>query len=469
MTETGNANTDRTYKRVQAHFKAWCEDSLVVYLPADPSTVASYLEYLVKEGHRPMSTARTYSAAIAALHRDAGHASPSDHPEVKAALRTLASHHTNPSRRTEGLTAEGLNAISRMVAAYGESESKGAKRARVDLALILVMRNGLLRASEAAAIRWGDVALLEDGGALIHTVLPQTAREGRALPTYIGREAVRALLATQPDGAVLAPEQKVFGMSDRQINRRIKAAAASAGLYKEYSGNSMRVGMIQDLNAALQGPNAEGRLLSTLVYSGHWSSPTMPARYGPSAPPSWVALPDELSEDESALLLEYLAAHGDICSDDDEEGFAAWASGSFVIENDRLDPGLPNMEGDLRYRSVLTRAKMWKERHSAGRQAGYGDGYMNGCDYGHQAGRRAGYAEGRQEGYAKGHREGYDEGRRDGYAQGLREREESISDVGYDEGHRDGYDEGYKNGHRAGVDESRILEFWAIGTDIEQR
>ena len=89
---------------------------------------------------------------------------------------------------------------------------------------------------------------------------------------YLGPAAVDALLAIRPDEAVIAPGVSVFGLSARQISRRIKAATKMAGLGEGFSGHSPRVGMAQDLSSA-------GAELPELMTAGRWDSPTMPAKY----------------------------------------------------------------------------------------------------------------------------------------------------------------------------------------------
>ena len=86
---------------------------------------------------------------------------------------------------------------------------------------------------------------------------------------YLSPAAVEALLAIRPQEAVIGPGASVFGLSSRQISRRIKAATKMAGLGDGFSAHSPRVGMAQDLSAA-------GAELMTAV---RWDSPTMPAMY----------------------------------------------------------------------------------------------------------------------------------------------------------------------------------------------
>jgi len=120
-----------------------------------------------------------------------------------------------------------------------ESAERASWRGRVDVALLSVLRDGLLRRSEVAALTWGDVELRDNGIGLLQLHRSKTDQEGEGVVLYIGREA--ALRAIRP------AEQLVFGLSARQIGRRVQAAARAAGLGEGYTGHSGRVGMAQDL------------------------------------------------------------------------------------------------------------------------------------------------------------------------------------------------------------------------------
>ena len=64
---------------------------------------------------------------------------------------------------------------------------------------------------------------------------------------YIGREASEALRAIRPAEQLLDRNTPVFGLSSRQIGRRVQALAQAAGLGNGFTGQSGRVGMAQDL------------------------------------------------------------------------------------------------------------------------------------------------------------------------------------------------------------------------------
>ena len=146
-------------------------------------------------------------------------------------------------------------------------------RAAVDVALLEVMRDGLLRGSEASALRWGELEFHADGSGRLHVLRSKTDQTAEGAVLYLGPAAVEALLAIRPQEAVIDPGARVFGLSARQISRRIKAATKMAGLGEGFSAHSprARVGMAQDLSAA-------GAELPELMTAG-----TAPP-YRPSAP-----------------------------------------------------------------------------------------------------------------------------------------------------------------------------------------
>ena len=227
-----------------------------------------------------MPTVVVILAAIAAAHRLGKHPDPVKDPLVKATLKRLAREYSKPRKQANGLTSEALAAVkatARIQRVHQgkrrrkETQSQAAMRATVDLALLEVMRDGLLRLSEASALRWGDLEFHTDGSGRLHVLRSKTDQTAEGTVLYLGPAAVDALLAIRPDEAVIDPGASVFGLSARQISRRIKAATKMAGLGEGFSGHSPRVGMAH-LSAA-------GAELPELMTAGRWDSPTMPAKY----------------------------------------------------------------------------------------------------------------------------------------------------------------------------------------------
>ena len=106
-----------------------------------------------------------------------------------------------------------------------------------------VLSDAGLRRSEAADLTWGDVQRWEDGSGRITVLRSKTDVEAAGAVVAITPAAMRALNAIRPAG--VGSEAKVFGLSESQIARRVKAIARAAGLenWESFSGHSGRVGM----------------------------------------------------------------------------------------------------------------------------------------------------------------------------------------------------------------------------------
>ena len=98
-----------------------------------------------------------------------------------------------------------------------EAEFQAAMRAAVDLPLLEVMRDGLLRGSEASALRWRDLEFHADGSGRLHVLRSKTDQTAEGTVLYLGPAAVDALLAIRPDEAMIDPGASVFGLSARHL------------------------------------------------------------------------------------------------------------------------------------------------------------------------------------------------------------------------------------------------------------
>ena len=85
-----------------------------------------------------------------------------------------------------------------------------------------------LRRSEAAALTWGDVQRWDDGSGRITVIRSKTDAEAQGAVVAITPAAMNALDAIRPVG--VDSGQKVFGLSESQIVRRVKVIAKAAGL-----------------------------------------------------------------------------------------------------------------------------------------------------------------------------------------------------------------------------------------------
>ena len=274
-------NTKKMYASAWRSFEAWAQGRGNLSLPASPQLVAAYLAHLAQERRLSVATVRLHQAALAAIHKAHGHDDSTDNEAVRQIMKGIARAHGKPQKQAKPLTAEALAAVKataksrRPLGGPGnrqESAERAAWRARVDVALLATLRDGLLRRSEAAALTWGDVEFQDNGSALLQLRRSKTDQEAEGVVLYIGTEASQALQAIRPARELLDPGTSVFGMTTRHIGNRVRAAAKAAGLGEGYTGHSGRVGMAQDLANT-------GTELPALMTAGRWKNSKMPARY----------------------------------------------------------------------------------------------------------------------------------------------------------------------------------------------
>ena len=268
--------TRRSYAGHWARWTAWAAGRSIDPKPADPAVVAAWLTERAAAG-AGMATIKVMRSALSAFHLEAGLPDPTASAGVKRVMAGLSRMYNKPQRQARGLTRECLAAIQAtahfpraLPSGRLENAVHAAARARLDVALVAVMRDGMLRRSEAAAITWGDVERASDGSGRLTVRRSKTDQTGEGSVQYLSQEAMKALAGIRPASPRL--ETRVFGLSDRQICRRIRAAAEAAGLEGEFVGHSPRVGMAMDLAAT-------GCELPALMTAGRWTSSSMPARY----------------------------------------------------------------------------------------------------------------------------------------------------------------------------------------------
>ena len=241
-------NTRRTYTTQWRIFTGWCNEVGLTSLPADPLTVARYLAARAGSG-ASIATIRLATSAISKAHEWAKLESPCRDPGVRASLKGWGRRLSKPQRQSGALTADVL-AVIRLTAVQPRKRGRGietpeqaAERGRFDLALVAVLSDAGLRRSEAAALTWGDVVRWDDGSGRITVIRSKTDAEAQGATVAITPTAMTGLSAIRPEG--VAGGEKVFGLSESQIARRVKAIARAAGLenWEFFSGHSGRVGM----------------------------------------------------------------------------------------------------------------------------------------------------------------------------------------------------------------------------------
>lgn len=269
--------TRRAYASQWRMFSAWAKSRNLSRLPAEPSTVAAYLTERAGSGVS-VPTVQLSRAAVAAAHLDANLEDPCAHPGVRRTMAGISRMFGRPPLQATPLTrdvAVAIRATARRPRPFPsgrvESDSTAERRGLVDIALVSVMRDALLRRSEASDLLWADVERMPDGTGRLTVRRSKTDQTSEGKVLYLSATSVADLEAIRPD-SLPDRNKRVFGLSSSQIGRRISRSCEVAGFPGAYSGHSPRVGMAQDLAA-------NGAELPALMEAGRWESPTMPARY----------------------------------------------------------------------------------------------------------------------------------------------------------------------------------------------
>ena len=275
-------NTLRTYATGWNSFCSWAAGQELAVSSAGPGDVEGWLVDLAAEGKRP-STLHTYRAAVAHRYDQWCDPNPARHPQVGRVLSGLARRaaeggyvpkQADPLRRHHLERIADTAHIPRRNQPGGrlETAEQAERRALVDIALVSVAHDGLLRCSEQLALRWSDITATENGGgALVFIRRSKTDQNANGAYAPISPFASQALERIKPPGA--DPDELVFGFSASTVNRRLKAAARHAGIdAADISTHSPRVGMAQDLAA-------KGIDMAAIMVAGRWSTPAMVALY----------------------------------------------------------------------------------------------------------------------------------------------------------------------------------------------
>lgn len=266
--------TRELYDNHQLYFKNWCDANSFCDRPAELGTILAYITDRAE--NLAVATIRTAIAAIRSYHEDANLQSPTTHPEVRKTLKGLARQHRRTRRQATALDTDAFTSIcaAAFVPKDHESQHEADRRGTFDIALISVMRDAMLRRSEAAAAKWRDIHILDDGTFILEIPKSKTDQYADGAAQFLSPFTIQALanMLQMRGDAHPHPDDAIFLISGRQLSNRIDAAAAHAGLTGRYRGHSPRIGMAVDL--AINGAE-----LASLTQAGRWSSPKSVLRY----------------------------------------------------------------------------------------------------------------------------------------------------------------------------------------------
>lgn len=269
-------NTRRAYRADWRQFRGWCERNGRVALPAEPETIAGYVDS-VTDVYKPATITRRVGT-VGIVHKHAGLANPARTRAVEIALKRM---HRKRGRRQGQALAITFERRQQMLSAVGGRRLKMLR----DKALLSTAYDVGCRRSELVSIRIEDLDRAADGSATVLLRKTKTDQEGSGSVKYIAPDTLANIdawldAAGIEDGplfrSVRASGKIGPSLWDGAVSRIFKQLSALAGheadAVKATSGHSTRVGMAQDMAAA-------GIDLASIMQAGSWKTPTMVARY----------------------------------------------------------------------------------------------------------------------------------------------------------------------------------------------
>jgi len=273
-------DTKRNRAESMTVWATWATTNRQRVIPADPAAVACFLAKLAELGYSTQ-TILGHLKGVVAYHRLLGLDNPTSN-QVRKVVAAIERLHGKWGRQAPGLSREDVKAIE--AAAFAplsrETPEQSRERGLKIVALVNLMRDCLLRRSEAASLKWRDISPYPDGAGSLLIRYSKTDRLGKGAALYISRNTMKALSAMR-NGA--GDDDSVFGWSADQISYRIKQAARRAGLDKGISTHSMRRGMAQELGR-------ENASIEEISEAGRWDDDSTAVRYTLSDEPKESAV-----------------------------------------------------------------------------------------------------------------------------------------------------------------------------------
>ena len=271
-------NTQQSYGSALRIFAKFAASQGQPAFPASARTVAAFLQHRIDAGAVPGSLNVDLSA-IRSAHRAGKQPDPTADPNVRAVLhgyRRIYAAQGKRSRQARGLSEANLAAI---IAVAGMSNDIFATR---DIAVISLLREGLLRRGECAALRVGDFSREPDGSGRLRIARSKVDQAGAGKTLFLGEptaDRVAKWLTAAPANADAPLFRRIrcgghvqpTALTGKSINAIIQKRGKDAGIVG-LSGHSGRVGMAQDLVSS-------GAGIGEVAIAGRWSSPNMVVHY----------------------------------------------------------------------------------------------------------------------------------------------------------------------------------------------
>ena len=233
-------NTLRAYASDFRHFRDFCIDNNVKYLPSDPRIISLYLTKLAKTSK--FSTLKRRIASISVVHKMKGHYLDTKHPIIIENLLGIKRVKGSNQKSKKPILINDLKLIIKVI-----NETKQLNKRKIrDKAIILVGFSGGFRRSELVNIEYEDIEFVNEGvKILIKRSKTDQSGEGmiKAIP-YFDNKAFCPVISLK--NWIVNSEiksGKIFEISDKSVALIIKKYTSLGGLdSNKYAGHSLRSG-----------------------------------------------------------------------------------------------------------------------------------------------------------------------------------------------------------------------------------
>ena len=184
----------------------------------------------------PPAPGDTWSVRPAPLSGGEALSDPTQDRLVSAAIAGIA-RRVGSSAQAAGLRTD---SFARMLATLELGADPHTPRGRMairDAALLSVMRDGLLRRGEAAALQWDDLTIEDDGSGRLVVQRSKTDQTSEGAVLWISPQTIEV---TERWWEVAGTGSSMFDLSARSVGRVVIRRAEAVGLAA--SGHSLRVG-----------------------------------------------------------------------------------------------------------------------------------------------------------------------------------------------------------------------------------
>lgn len=267
--------TIRAYKADFENFIEYCSYHNLSFNPTDPLSVANYIDNLSKTG---ISSAyiRRIIASISTINKFNYLSDPTNHPEVKLAMRKM---HRKLGRFAHQASGINKKLLEELINSTGDSLID--KRDRV---LVLIAYETLCRRSELISLRTEDVKSNPNQNSILLRK-SKTDQDAQGKWLHISSSTYQHLINWLDEtgiesGYIFRGVKKGNKLTNQltagQVSRIIKKLCLKADLdhdqVKDISGHSLRIGAAQDLMIS-------GASLPVIMARGRWSKTDTVMRY----------------------------------------------------------------------------------------------------------------------------------------------------------------------------------------------